>query len=204
MCPFSLCPSTSLSIINTYITLAELYNAIYAHVLSRPDVAELTVEDPAEAFEDLRDRNDLKMLSSNALFMEEGFRSEVSHGGGRVVKKKSRGLGAGGRGKGKMGPPAEKGWVEKWRKDLKIAGVSIVCSDALSDSCGLCVVQRQFHRLVEMLIMLHLDPADLRAERAFRLQVKERLYRFNYVRNTCCLSLSYISVCSLWLTISIF
>jgi len=60
-----------------------------------------------------------------------------------------------------MGPPAEKGWVEKWRKDLKIAG-------------------RQFHRLVEMLIVLHLDPSDSRAERAFRLQVKERLYRFNY------------------------
>jgi hypothetical protein len=33
--------------------------------------------------------------------------------------------------------------------------------------------------------MLQLDPADLRAERAFRLQVKERLYRFNYVRSTC-------------------
>ena len=34
-----------------------------------------------------------------------------------------------------------------------------------------------------MLIMLHLDPADSRAGRAFRLQVKERLYRFNYVRS---------------------
>lgn len=33
-----------------------------------------------------------------------------------------------------------------------------------------------------MLIVLHMDPADARAERAFRLQVKERLYRFNYVR----------------------
>jgi histone acetyltransferase 1 len=40
-----------------------------------------------------------------------------------------------------------------------------------------------------MLIALHLDPTDLRAERAFRLQVKERLYRFNYVRNTCYLML---------------
>lgn len=28
------------------------------------------------------------------------------------------------KGKGKLGPPAEKGWVEKWRRDLKIAGVS--------------------------------------------------------------------------------
>jgi len=60
-----------------------------------------------------------------------------------------------------MGPPAEKVWVEKWRKDLKIAG-------------------RQFHRLVEMLIMLHLEHTDSQAKRAFRLQVKERLYRFNY------------------------
>ena len=41
--------------------------------------------------------------------------------------------------------------------------------------------QRQFHRLIEMLIQLHLNPADARAIKAYRLQVKERLYRFNYV-----------------------
>jgi len=76
------------------------------------------------------------MLLSNAQFMEEGFGSDggSSHGGGRVVKGKRRGLNAntGGRGKGKMGPPAEKGWVEKWRKDLKIAGVSM-------SGCGLLI-----------------------------------------------------------------
>jgi histone acetyltransferase 1 len=33
-----------------------------------------------------------------------------------------------------------------------------------------------------MLILLRLDPADHRAVRAYRLQVKERLYRFNFVR----------------------
>ena len=32
-----------------------------------------------------------------------------------------------------------------------------------------------------MLIMLHLDPTDIQGLRAFRLQVKERLYRFNFV-----------------------
>jgi histone acetyltransferase 1 len=32
-----------------------------------------------------------------------------------------------------------------------------------------------------MLILRHLDPADNRAARAYRLQVKERLYRFNFV-----------------------
>lgn len=67
----------------------------------------------------------------------------------------------GNRGKGKMGPPVDRAWAERWRKDLKIAS-------------------RQFHRLVEMLVLLHLDPVDVRAERAFRLQVKERLYRFNF------------------------
>jgi hypothetical protein len=32
-----------------------------------------------------------------------------------------------------------------------------------------------------MLIQLHLSPTDARAAKAYRLQVKERLYRFNYV-----------------------
>jgi hypothetical protein len=45
----------------------------------------------------------------------------------------------------------------------------------------LIVLQRQFHRLVEMLILMRLDSNDARSARAFRLQVKERLYRFNYV-----------------------
>ncbi|KAJ7273046.1 histone acetyltransferase type B catalytic subunit [Mycena rebaudengoi] len=143
---------------------SELYTAIYQYVVSQPNIAELTVEDPAEAFEDLRDKNDLLLLLSHQRFMEEGFGGE-SHGGGRAggVGKSGR-SGRGGDtvvAKGKMGPPADKPWVEQWRKDLKIAG-------------------RQFHRLVEMLILLRLDPADGRAMRAYRLQVKERLYRFNF------------------------
>jgi histone acetyltransferase 1 len=107
---------------------AELYKAIYQYILSHPTVGELTVEDPAEAFEDLRDRNDLKMLLSNEIFLEEGFGGTLSYGGGRVG-----GIGRGGKSgrggramtgiKGKMGPPTNKVWVEKWRSDLKIAGV---------------------------------------------------------------------------------
>ncbi|OAX41608.1 acyl-CoA N-acyltransferase [Rhizopogon vinicolor AM-OR11-026] len=148
---------------------SELYHAIYNYVLSRPSLSELTVEDPAEAFEDLRDRNDLKMLLANEQFMQESFGGEmVSHSGGKVRKPKSRAratpMGASSgtvKGKGKMGPPVDKAWAEKWRTELKIAG-------------------RQFQRLVEMLILMHLDPADIRAARAYRLQVKERLYRFNF------------------------
>ena len=44
-----------------------------------------------------------------------------------------------------------------------------------------------------MLIQLHLNPTDTRAAKAYRLQVKERLYRFNYVSadisNTICIFL---------------
>ncbi|KAK0193021.1 acyl-CoA N-acyltransferase [Armillaria mellea] len=138
-----------------------LYSAIYQYILSQDHIAELTVEDPAEAFEDLRDKNDLQLLFANDKFMQEGFGGDgLSHGGGRVG-----GVGKGGRSgrgghpkKGKLGPPVDKHWAEKWRKDLKIAG-------------------RQFNRLIEMLILSRLDPADLRA---YRLQVKERLYRFNF------------------------
>ena len=109
--------------------IAALYNAIYNHVVSRPDVAELTVEDPAEAFEDLRDRNDLRMLLAHTRFMEEGLRNnEVtgSHGGGKVKKVKGRGTVDRVRGKGKLGPPCDKVWAEKWRKELKIAGVRLL------------------------------------------------------------------------------
>lgn len=89
-------------------------------MLSQPHVAELTVEDPAEAFEDLRDRNDLKMLMNNQQFMQEGFGTNNLTGGG--PKRRARG-GGGGAASGKMGPPVVKSWVEKWRVQLKIAGV---------------------------------------------------------------------------------
>lgn len=44
------------------LTTARLYQALFSYVREREGVAELTVEDPAEAFEDLRDRNDLRFL----------------------------------------------------------------------------------------------------------------------------------------------
>ena len=99
-------------------------------MLSKPSISELTVEDPAEAFEDLRDRVDLAMLLGHTGFMSEGFGDDVvSHGGGRVkrttmrtaAQERRKGKAAG----GKLGPPADRAWLEKWRKDLKIAGVRI-------------------------------------------------------------------------------
>ncbi len=98
-------------------------------MLSKPSVSELTVEDPAEAFEDLRDRNDLAMLLGHTAFISEGFGdAAVSHGGGRVGRTARTAAKGKGRRKetgGKLSPPADRAWLERWRKDLKIAGVSI-------------------------------------------------------------------------------
>ena len=69
-------------------------------------MTELTVEDPAEAFEDLRDKNDLLMLLEHKKFMEEAFGSAESKSGS-----------------GKIGPPADKKWLEVCRKEMKIAKV---------------------------------------------------------------------------------
>ena len=106
---------------------AALYNVIYQYVLTQPAVVELTVDDPAEAFEDLRDSNDLAMLLGNTAFMGEAFGSDVlSHDGGRVGRARVSAR-AGTRAKsaaGKLGPPADRVWLERWRKELKIAGVT--------------------------------------------------------------------------------
>jgi len=89
-------------------------------VLSQEHISELTVEDPAEAFEDLRDRNDLKMLLGLKQFMEEGFGANGSsiHGGVGPIRRTKSSSGA-----GKMSPPVNKAWAQKWRMQLKIAGV---------------------------------------------------------------------------------
>jgi len=123
---------------------SQLYIAVYQHVLSREDVTELTVEDPAEAFEDLRDKNDLIMLLNHKKIMEEAFGPKGSK-----------------LGTSKIGPPTDKKWAEAWRKEMKIAG-------------------RQFQRATEMLIQRALPPGDEDLLKRYRLQVKERLFRFNF------------------------
>ena len=100
-------------------TKAELYNALYRYLLTRDDVLELTIEDPAEAFEDLRDKNDLQMLLADETFTREGSGSTGSSPSS-ASSPISRG--------GKLGPPADKVWAEKWRVKLKIAKVSFFSS----------------------------------------------------------------------------
>lgn len=107
---------------------------------SRDDVAELTVEDPAEAFEDLRDRNDLRFLVKQGITEDPKFLEGV--------------------GSEERGPRAK--WEAEKRKQHKIA-------------------ERQFDRVLEMLLLRQLDRKNAAKVREYRLQVKARLYRFNYV-----------------------
>ena len=129
----------------------------------------------------------------------EGFQGNGNGNGVLVGVGRRRGGGRGGGG-GKMGPPVERAWAEKWRVELKLASVSFLfllhfydSEIPLSDEewCLLMIgvgvggysifLQRQFHRLLEMLNLKNLDTGDKLAYRAFRLYVKERLFRFNFV-----------------------
>ncbi|KAJ9101913.1 hypothetical protein QFC19_004994 [Naganishia cerealis] len=84
--------SGATQIIFGYVS-AQLYNALWDHVSTRPEVSELTIEDPSEHFEDLRDRNDLMRL--------------------RKLVGQSKEILA--------GAPVDKVWMEKTRKQLKYA-----------------------------------------------------------------------------------
>jgi len=61
---------------------------------------------------------------------------------------------------------SQKGGRVKWEQDLRKKYK---------------IAQRQFDRLLEMLLLKQLDRKDTAKVRAYRLHVKSRLFRFNYV-----------------------
>ncbi|EPQ30483.1 uncharacterized protein PFL1_02009 [Pseudozyma flocculosa PF-1] len=113
-----------------------LYTTVHGEMLKRSEVTEMTVEDPSEAFDRLRDGSDLRRLLAPGGFVEH-------------AKAEQR-----------LRAPIDRNWSEEQRLRNKIA-------------------PRQWNRLVEMLQLLHLDPEDAEQVRAYRLQVKARLFRFN-------------------------
>ncbi|KAH9818998.1 acyl-CoA N-acyltransferase [Melampsora americana] len=112
-----------------------LYSQIFQYLLKRTEVAELTIEDPSEAFEDMRDKEDLKLLMKHHV-----FDLELS----RLI-------------------PVDREWYLATKEKWKLA-------------------DRQFSRLLEIAVKMRLsvEEADPKIERAYRIAVKERLYRFNY------------------------
>lgn len=57
---------------------ARLYNTIYQHYLNNPQTIELTVEDPNEAFDDMRDLSDLTFLRSLPEFSKVKINTSIS------------------------------------------------------------------------------------------------------------------------------
>ena len=81
-------------------------------MLSQAHISKLTIEDPTEAFEDLQDSNDLKMVLGLKRFMEEGSETNDSLTGGRIGPIRRTKSSSGTR---KINPPMNKVWAEKWR-----------------------------------------------------------------------------------------
>lgn len=124
------------------------------------------MEDPSEAFEDLRDKCDLRMLFKLPEFLKEayGLPEDVDMSGAAVNISS---------GTGKLGPPTNKEWAERWRKQLKIASVSLSLApiaDGISQTSP--ILQRQFSRLIEMLLLRSLKAEDVKRIKAYRLQVR--------------------------------
>jgi histone acetyltransferase 1 len=57
---------------------SRLYNTIFAHYLALPQTIEITVEDPNEAFDDLRDLNDLTLLRTVPAFLSIKINTTVT------------------------------------------------------------------------------------------------------------------------------
>ena len=68
------------------------------------------------------------------------------------------------------------------QEDIQDRGRELRNFTALSVDLTLRYVKRQFDRLLEMLLLRELDEKDAARVKAYRLGVKARLFRFNYVR----------------------
>lgn len=113
-----------------------LYTTVYDAIRQRSTVSELTVEDPSEDFDRLRDGNDLRRLLSPGGFVETAKAA------------------------GKLHAPLDKDWIEQQRLDHKLA-------------------PRQWSRVLEMVQLMNVDASNEEQVKAYRLQVKARIYKQN-------------------------
>ena len=145
-----------------------LYNAMVSSFLASPTITEITVEDPNEAFDDLRDYCDYKRLMSNGTLTQVKMNTDID------PKLSNKRIGV-------RVPTArilDQRLLERLRKKHKIA-------------------PRQFYRLVEMYLFSQIKPYSRQAgttrltqrgrssdpdDKAFfywRLLVKQRVYKKN-------------------------
>ncbi|KAG5360633.1 Histone acetyltransferase type B catalytic subunit [Yarrowia sp. B02] len=132
----------------------KLYSLLFENFYADKNVYEITVEDPSEAFDDLRDRCDLKWLS------DRGFPKQVFS---LLQKTSAHGEKEGdsriGRSRVVAGPFWTK-WLEQKRLEYKLA-------------------HRQFARCFEMVLLACLEvssPSKKRNIKDARLFIKKRVY----------------------------
>ncbi|KAF9586269.1 histone acetyltransferase 1 [Lunasporangiospora selenospora] len=106
-----------------------LYQSLYSDFGSRPEIREMTVEDPNEEFSDMRDKNDMKHLTNAGVFKD-------------------------------VQAPIKAETIAKVAKEYKLT-------------------KRQVARCFELALLKNLDKKSRPQYKAFRLQVKQRLYRHN-------------------------
>ncbi|KZF21638.1 histone acetyltransferase type B [Xylona heveae TC161] len=148
---------------------SELYNAIYDHFLSDPLVKEITVEDPNESFDDMRDFCDLSRLRADGTFASIKINtSPASTPSGKSGTSRRNGV--------RVSSLLDGDLLEQQRLKHKI-------------------VARQWARLVEMYLLSLIPPSHRstarltrkgnapdendRAYYYWRLLVKHRLYKQN-------------------------
>lgn len=147
-----------------YIVLptATFYSLVYLWLLQRPDIAELTIEDPSEAFQDMRDKVDYRTLTSANVFKDIKAPIPLSYDG-------------------------KKDWREETRKEWKLASrqfsriLEMVLKKNLMKSAaeiasngGTTASSGSSSPSKRKMKMLDSD------EKEYRLLVKERLARMNY------------------------
>ncbi|PKI84677.1 histone acetyltransferase [Malassezia vespertilionis] len=113
----------------------QLYDTVFARALDDARVCEVTVEDPSESFDLLRDKCDLRRIA-NAPMITTARKDNQLHA------------------------PLAHTWSEEARAQAKMA-------------------PRQWSRILEMLLLVHLDADNEESMRAYRLQIKARIFRVN-------------------------
>lgn len=109
---------------------SKLYQTIYNIFKARPEICEITVEDPNEEFSDMRDKNDIRHL--------------LEHGALKGLK-------------------------------------APVSSEKIAELClKYKLTNRQTQRCIEMYLLSNVNKLNAEEYKAYRLQVKQRLYSFNF------------------------
>lgn len=143
----------------TLLSSATFYSLVYLWLLQRSDIAELTIEDPSEAFQDMRDKVDYRTLTSANVFKDLKAPIPLSYDG-------------------------KKDWKEETRKEWKLASRQFsrilemaLKKNLMKSAIDLASSEANAGNASPNKRKMKMLDSD---EKEYRLLVKERLARMNY------------------------